>query len=137
MAPNAEVGALLQRLPPEAAKAAFLQGETGRRLAQEAPDNLASLTGFFARQPIEVTAALLTRISADGPGVSEADLADIRVPTLVIGHGRDVIHPLGHAAALAARIPGARLVEITPKAVSRAQYVADFHSALTAFLREF
>ncbi|WP_377293746.1 alpha/beta fold hydrolase [Rhizobium sp. SG2393] len=137
MAPNAEVGDLLKRLPPEEASAAFLEGETGRRLADEAPDNLASLTGFFSRQPIAVTAALLTAISADGPGVSEADLARIVVPTLVIGHGRDVIHPLGHAGALAALIPGARLVEITPKAASRAQYVSDFHSALSAFLREF
>ncbi|SIR45455.1 Pimeloyl-ACP methyl ester carboxylesterase [Rhizobium sp. RU20A] len=137
MAPNAEVGRLLQRLAPEAAKAEFLAGPTGRRLAEEAPDNLASLTGFFSRQPIAVTAALLTAISADGPGVTETDLAAIGVPTLVIGHGRDVIHPLGHAETLAARIPGARLVEITPKAVSRTQYVADFHSALSAFLREF
>lgn len=67
MIPNAEVGHLLTHLPPPAAKAAFLAGPLGQRLAAAAPDNLASLTGFFAREPIEVTAALLTAVSKDGP----------------------------------------------------------------------
>jgi pimeloyl-ACP methyl ester carboxylesterase len=62
MIPNAEVGHLLTHLPPPAAKAAFLAGPLGQRLAAAAPDNLASLTGFFAREPIEVTAALLSSI---------------------------------------------------------------------------
>ncbi|MET3614055.1 pimeloyl-ACP methyl ester carboxylesterase [Rhizobium aquaticum] len=136
MQPNAEVGHLLATMPPEAAKEAFLAGKTGRRLAEEAPDNLASLTGFFSREPIAVTAALLTAISADGPGVSEADLARINVPALVIGHGRDIIHPFAHAEALAASIPHARLVRITPKAEDRARYVSDFHAAVHAFLKE-
>lgn len=136
MQPNSEVGHLLATMPPEAAKAAFLAGKTGRRLAEEAPDNLASLAGFFSREPIAVTSALLTAISRDGPGVSEADLARINVPTLVIGHGRDIVHPFTHAEALAATIPHARLVRITPKAEDRARYVSDFHAAIHAFLTE-
>ncbi|MCQ2003478.1 alpha/beta fold hydrolase [Rhizobium sp. NRK18] len=136
MRPNAEVGHLLQTLPPEEAKAAFLASETGQRLAKEAPDNLASLTGFFSREPIAMTAALLTSISNDGPGVSEADIAAITVPTLVIGHDRDIIHPFSHAEALAQTIPGTRLVKITPKAEDRAHYVSDFHGALGQFLKE-
>lgn len=136
MAANAEVGRLLARMPPEAARAAFLAGATGRHLAAEAPDNLASLEGFFAREPVAVTAALLTAISGDGPGVADADLARIAVPTLVIGHGRDVIHPIAYARALADRIPAARFVEITAKAQSRAQYIADFHHAMRTFLKD-
>lgn len=136
MQPNSEVGHLLATMQPEAAKAAFLAGKTGRRLAEEAPDNLASLAGFFSREPIAVTSALLTAISGDGPGVSEADLARINVPTLVIGHGRDIVHPFTHAEALAATIPHARLVRITPKAEDRARYVSDFHAAIHAFLTE-
>lgn len=136
MAPNAEVGRLLRTLEPEAAKAAFLTGATGRRLAVEAPDNLASLTGFFSRQPIPVTAALLGTISNDGPGVTEDDIARLSVPTLIIGHEQDLIHPLSHARDLRASIAGAQLVEITPKAVSKARYLADFHAALGNFLKE-
>lgn len=136
MAPNAEVGNVLTHLPPPAAKAAFLAGPTGWKLAAEASDNLTSLTGFFAREPVDVTAALLTAISRDGPGVAETELARIAVPTLVIGHERDVIHPIAHARALAERIPAARFVQITPKVESKAQYLADFHHAMHTFLKD-
>jgi pimeloyl-ACP methyl ester carboxylesterase len=57
------------------------------------------------------------------------------VPTLVIGHGRDLAHPLAHAERLAALIPGARLVEITPKATDRAAYLRGFRQAVVDFLR--
>ena len=137
MAPNAEVGHLLAHLPPPAAKAAFLQGPVGQRLAAEAPDNLASLIGFFAREPVDVTAALLSAVSKDGPGVTETDLAGIAAPTLVLGHERDFIHPIAHARALAEKVPAARFVQITPKAEDKARYVADFHRAMRTFLKDF
>lgn len=136
MMPNAEVGRLLGTMLPDEAKAAFLAGPTGQRLAAEAPDNLASLTGFFTRQPTALTAALLTAISRDGPGVTEEEVSRISVPALVIGHEQDVIHPIAHARVLAERIPTARFVQITPKTVSRAQYVADFQHAMRTFLKE-
>lgn len=137
MAPNAEVGQLLRQHDGETARSIFEASPTARRLTAEAPDNLASLLGFFTRQPRDVTAELLVRISADGPGVTREDLRRIDVPTLVIGHGRDAVHPLAHAEALAGLIPGARLVEITPKAEDRARYVQGFRDALQNFLTEF
>ncbi|MGV1757310.1 alpha/beta fold hydrolase [Rhizobium sp. A22-96] len=136
MAPNAEVGCLLQTMSPEDARAEFLAGKIGQRLAGEAPDNLASLLGFFSRLPHDVTAALLTAISGDGPGVTDAQVRAITVPTLVIGHERDVIHPLIHAQALAEMIPSARFVKITPKAENRSQYLADFRMAMSNFFKE-
>lgn len=136
MAPNAEVGHLLGILAPEAAKQAFIAGEIGQRLDAEAPDNLASLLGFFSRQPIEVTAALLTAISNDGPGITEDEVAALLIPTLVIGHDKDLIHPLSYARSFAERIRDARFVEITPKTSGRTQYVADFHAAIRNFLKE-
>ncbi|MDV4165049.1 alpha/beta fold hydrolase [Rhizobium leguminosarum] len=136
MAPNAEVGRLLKTLPPDEAKTTFLAGPVGVRLAAEAPDNLASLAGFFSRTPLDVTAELLTRISNGGPDVTDEEVGNIAVPTLIIGHDRDSIHPLGHACALAERIAGARFVQITSKTVSRPQYVADFRLAMGHFLKE-
>jgi pimeloyl-ACP methyl ester carboxylesterase len=105
-------------------------------LAEQAPDNLASLTGFFTRQPRPVTAELLTRISRDGPGITEAQLAALSIPALVIGHGEDVIHPLSHARQLSAAIPGARLSEIPPKAQGRSAYESAFRTALSQFIQE-
>ena len=136
MAPNAEVGTLLARLPPAAARAAFEATATYRRLAEQAPDNLASLLGFFTREPVTVTAALLRVIATDGPGVDTAQLGKLRVPALVVGTARDAIHPWAMAQQLAARIPGATLIEITAKAVDKAKYVDDLHSALAAFFED-
>lgn len=135
MAPNALVGRLLETLPPEEAKAAFLASPIGQMLAQEAPDNLASLMGFFQRQPIAVTAALLTAISRDGPGASEAEIRAVNVPALVIGHERDFIHPLSHAKILADMLPFARFVQITPKVENRQGYLSDFHQTITTFMK--
>jgi pimeloyl-ACP methyl ester carboxylesterase len=137
MRPNAEVGELLARLPSADARAEFIASETFATLSREAPDNLSSLLGFFERAPQAVTATLLHAISADGPGISEADLGRLELPTMVLATGRDFVHPLGHAERLASLIPDARLVEITPKAVSKSGYISDFHSALGAFLKGF
>lgn len=136
MRPNFEVGALLARLPPAEARAAFAASPTARRLAEVAPDNLASLLGFFDRPSPAVIAALLTTISTDGPGIAEGDLIHLRRPTLVLASAEDDIHPIPHAERLARLIPGARLVTLTPKGRDKAAYLADFHSALTAFAKD-
>lgn len=137
MQPNAEIGDLLAALPAAAAKAAFMAGDTARRLADTSPDNLASLTGFFAREPLADTARLLQAISADGPGVTQADLAALTLPVLICGSRADAIHPLSHAETLATLIPRARLVELPPKGHDKPLHLAALHAALTDFLQEF
>ena len=134
MKPIAFVADLLRAHDPETARDMFERSETAARLSREAPDNLASLRGYFARPDPAVTAALLGAIAADGAGVTERDARRIAVPTLVIGCGADAVHPLGLAARLAATIPDARLIEVTSKSADRARYVAEFRSALSVFL---
>ena len=134
MRPNAEVGELLTNAMPERARALFERSATARKLAAEAPDNLVSLLGFFAREPQVVTAELLRRISADGPGVTEDEVCALNVPALVIGHVADAIHPMAHARSLAGLLARSTLVEITPKSVSREAYVSDMHAAMAAFI---
>jgi pimeloyl-ACP methyl ester carboxylesterase len=132
MSPNAEAGALIA-----AGKgiADFEASATARRLAREAPDNLASLRGFFARQPPIATAALLTRIAADGPGVRPEELKSLRVPGLILATEADSIHPMAHARDLAGLLPAARLVELRPKGVDRIAHIAGMRSAILEFLR--
>jgi pimeloyl-ACP methyl ester carboxylesterase len=134
MAPNALVGELLRYHPADKARTLFEATSTAAELARVAPDNLASLRGFFSRQPTATTAELLRRISADGPGVADADLARIAVPTLIIGTAQDFVHPIDHARTLARLIPEARLAEITPKGADPAAYQTDFRLALATFL---
>lgn len=115
---------------------AFAATPTFARLAQVAPDNLASLRGFFARAPLDVTARLLSAIAADGPGVTQAEVAAIRVPTLVCGCAEDEIHPLAHAETLAGLIPAARLVVLPPKGRDKAAHLAALAAAVDNFLKE-
>jgi pimeloyl-ACP methyl ester carboxylesterase len=135
MKPIALVADLLRMHDAEAARDAFERSDTARRLGAQAPDNLVSLRGYFARPDPAVTAALLGAIAADGPGVSEDAARRIAIPTLVIGCGQDTVHPLALAAKLASAIPGATLVEVTSKAVDRARYVAESRAAISAFLK--
>ena len=135
MQPNLVVGQFMQRLPQGEAKQAFLNSPTAQLLRTTSPDNLVSLTGFFDREPVSATAALLQRISEDGPAVTAADLRKLDIPCLVIGHRDDVIHPLVLAKGLADLIPRAQFVEITPKTVSKALYLRDMHHAIQQFLK--
>src|SRR6202047_899614 len=135
--PNALVGRLLAELSQEEARKAFEASEIAALLAEKAPDNLASLRGFFTREPQATTAALLKAIAADGPGVSEEDLRNLEIPTLIIGHDIDYIHPLSYATTISQLIPRSQLASVTPKALSKATFLKDFHTAITNFLETF
>jgi pimeloyl-ACP methyl ester carboxylesterase len=136
MRPNAEVGELLSSHTPEVAKTKFLASPTAQHLAKTAPDNLASLLTFFTREPIAVTSALLTKISADGPGVTEEQVRALSIPTLIIATEQDAIHPMAHALKLHALIPHSRLVKITPKGFDKAAYITEFRQTLLHFFEE-
>lgn len=133
MLPYAEVAALLRDFPPAEARARFAGSGTAAMLARVAPDNLASLLGFFDRPDPALTASLLGDIAQDGPGVTATG---IDVPTLVIGHDVDHAHPLAYAKLLAASIPMAGFVQIAPKATDKVRHVQEFRSAVDAFLAD-
>ena len=136
MVPNAEVGALLSRLPADDARRTFTGSETARNLGRVAPDNLASLMGFFDRAPLADTARLLTSISDDGPGIGPADLAALGLPVLVCATTEDAVHPVAHARALARLIPGAQLVQLAPKGRDKPAHLAGLANAIARFLKE-
>lgn len=136
MRPNAVVADLLRDHQPDEARLKFDATPLAAELAKSAPDNLVSLRGFFSRTPIANTCALLSRISADGPAVSEIEISRISVPTVVIGNERDAVHPMSIAEDLARLIPGARLIEIPSKSEDRDRYRSGFQNALTQFLKD-
>ena len=136
MRPNLAVGERLRKPRTVGEAEAFAASETGRMLAAESPDNLKSLLSFFTREPRSVTAELLVRISGDGPDVTRAQLAALRVPMLVIGNSEDHIHPLGLAREIADAIPGAQFLEIPAKTRSKEAYESAFRAGLGTFLQE-
>ena len=134
MRPYAEVADHLRNPDIAAGRAAFERSPTARRLAKEAPDNLASRLGFFEVEDRASLAPLLKAIARGGPDVTEAEVRRISVPTLVLGTGLDLVHPLDFARRLAERISGAQFVEMTPKASDRPRYAQEFRAALAQFL---
>lgn len=136
MAPFVEVADLLREHPPEQARARFADGATARELERTAPDNFASLLGFFDRRPVADTVALLARLAVDGPGVSAAEAARIAAPTLVIGNGHDAVHPLATARLLAEAIPGGAFREVAAKAIDRGRHAAEVRAAIAGFCND-
>lgn len=132
MQPNAVVGRMIAQ---GRSLADFDATDLARHLALHAPDNLASLRGFFNREPLAETATLLTRISAQGPDVSPGDLAALDLPTLILASDEDVIHPFAHAVTLSRLIPGAVLVDLPPKGRDKAAHVAACQAAILQFLK--
>jgi pimeloyl-ACP methyl ester carboxylesterase len=114
----------------------FLATRTAEMLKDQAPDNLATLARFFERPNSQQFAKLLEAIAADGPGIGEADVRSIQVPTLILATELDWIHPLSHATTLAAMIPNAKLVELTPKSVDKQRHLLEFSAATRSFLKQ-
>jgi pimeloyl-ACP methyl ester carboxylesterase len=132
--PIIEVAGLILGHGPDRARAIFTQSKTAARLQREAPDNLASLFGYFNRPDAAPFAQVLADIAGDGPGVSESDAAALGIPTLVIGNTLDAVHPLPAAHTLADVIPGAIFAEIPSKALDSVRHFAELQAQITAFL---
>ncbi|KIC46362.1 hypothetical protein RA28_00700 [Ruegeria sp. ANG-S4] len=125
------------RQDPHTALSKFQKSELYSMLSEHFSHNLSALLELFDRQPLDITAELLARISMDGPSLSVNDVASINVPTLVVGTDNDIIHPLDYASSLSKMIPNAELAVITSKFDDVDQYRVDFQSVLSSFLRRF
>lgn len=115
---------------------AFRESPIFTSVAAASPDNAASLASYFSRPRPDTTVALLARLPKDWPGVPLAMIEGLAQPTLVIGNGEDIVHPLAFAKTLAALIPRARLQVIPSKTRDAPGYTEGFRAALTGFLEE-
>ena len=70
----------------------------------------------------------------DQPIQDLRDAARLRVPTLVIAHQLDPVHPFEFGTTMALTIPGAKLATVTPKSVDPLRHDAEVQDALTFFL---
>jgi pimeloyl-ACP methyl ester carboxylesterase len=128
------LAALIQAHSLDEAKRVFLASEIAADLEANAPDNLASLLGYFDRPDVVPFASVLADIAADGPGVSEAAAAALAIPTLVLGNRQDAIHPLSFAKTVAETIPGATFVEVAAKAADKERHFAETQDTISRFL---
>jgi pimeloyl-ACP methyl ester carboxylesterase len=108
--------------------------ERYRLVMRESADNAASMRSFFQRDNPASTVALLSRIPAQGPGVTRAQVSRLALPTLVIANQGDYVHSIATATAVAELIPGAKLAIIPSKNSNRDAYTEAFKAALDEFL---
>lgn len=81
-----------------------------RRLPRPDWESAASVLNALSAEPEMVKAVLHGYVV--GPIVPAArDRGNVRVPTLIIGHGRDPLHEQRDARSLASEMPNARLLE--------------------------
>lgn len=134
MAPIRTIATLILAHPTDQARALFAASDIAAELRENAPDNFASLLGYFDRPNAAVFATVLSDIAADGPGVSKTAAAALDLPTLIIGNRQDAIHPLSSATALAATIPGADFVEVAAKSADKIRHFGETQAAIGQFL---
>jgi pimeloyl-ACP methyl ester carboxylesterase len=128
-----DVAELLAQYGSEQGLERLLASERYRLVMKESPDNAASMRSFFAREPVS-TVALLSRIPAQGPGVTREQMSRLALPTLVIANEGDYVHSIAMATVVAELIPGAKLLIIPSKNFNRDTYVEAFKAALGEFL---
>ena len=112
----------------------FRASDVFRLVATASPDNAHSLLSYFSRPRPETTTALLARLPKDWPGVPLSMLKKLSQPTLVLGNGEDIVHPLSFAQELARLVPNATLQVIPSKSVDPSGYQSQFSMALERFL---
>src|SRR5262249_9385585 len=117
-----DVARLIGAHGAEEGEALFRQSAAFQEIARQAPDAAESLL-LQLRNPRAVeTSTKLERIARDAPLHDLRELANIRVPTLILANRQDPIHPFAYGEELARRIPGAEFHEITAKSVSKERH---------------
>jgi pimeloyl-ACP methyl ester carboxylesterase len=125
---------LIRRAGVEQGRAAFEQTHEYQALQRTFPQAAESVLKQFARPHAGEFVDILERLPGDAPNRSQADWANLRVPTLVLAHDGDPIHPWRYGEVLAAAIPGAVLTPITPKGIDAQQHTRDIQQAVGHFL---
>ncbi|MFA1625818.1 alpha/beta fold hydrolase [Rhizobium mongolense] len=134
LAPIREIAALLRSRSLADGQALFAKSATAERLRVEAPDNLASLLGYFERPDASAFADVLGDIASDGTGVSQEDAANLAIPALILGNRQDAIHPLAVAQLMADTLPNTRFLEVPAKAAATEAHFAAVRTVILQFL---
>ncbi|MFO0907214.1 MAG: alpha/beta hydrolase [Isosphaeraceae bacterium] len=120
---------------PEKGLALFRQTPEYRAIQEVSEAAAASLEAQFSHPHAVEFISRLERIPHDCPCHEREELTAINVPTLVMGNRRDPVHPWEMAQSVAGLIPGAVLVELTPKGTSTERHAVEAQHAIDSFFR--
>jgi pimeloyl-ACP methyl ester carboxylesterase len=117
--------------------AEFEGSDDYRGLLAWSPDTAQSLRSQLTNERAVAAVARLERLPVDRPLADLGAAAAISFPTVVLAHRQDPIHRFAFGTRLAAAIPGAKLVVLTPKSIARERHAAEVQRRLEAFLGQF
>jgi pimeloyl-ACP methyl ester carboxylesterase len=130
------VAELIREHGTDAGLAALERDPAYRAIAAQSPSAGASLRRQFSRHLAREHAAVLARMPAVLPLPGASRWADIAAPTLVVATKGDPIHPFAIAAAITARLPSARLREVSSRDLDPAAHSREIAAAISAFAAE-
>jgi pimeloyl-ACP methyl ester carboxylesterase len=105
-----------------------------RTLAARYPDAARVLIGQANERRAVEAVARLERLPRERPIAELRQVAELDVPTLVLAHRRDPLHPFEFGMAFARAMPDASFVRLTPKSVARDVHAAEVQAEIEAFL---
>lgn len=129
-----QIARLLVTLPPEAAREAFRETPTYRRVAAESEPTAASLLEQFDRPVAAARAAVLERMPASTPVRRLEELSWMTAAALVVACGRDPVHPVWIAQRLHRSLPHSAYTQVPSKAESVEAYRQGVANAIEAAL---
>lgn len=109
------IARMLRERGSDDGRTAFRQTAEYRAVAARSIYAAKSLLAQFDRPRAAERADVLEALPGDYPLRGLTWDASLAPPTTVVGTDRDPIHPLSVASAIVARLPGARLMEVTPR----------------------
>lgn len=125
---------LVEEVGPEQALAKFEQTDYSKNLSQTYPAAAKSLHDVLADWNAEALVACYRAIPASTPVDSLGELANLSLPTLVMGNRNDPFHPFEFAEALAMALPKGELQEIPSRSENLAQHEHQFRHFVNQFL---
>jgi pimeloyl-ACP methyl ester carboxylesterase len=128
------VARLLREFGAARGKQEFLRSEFYQRIKSESSAAAESLCTQFDSPHAAERAVRLERIPRSAAIESLEELSAMEVPTLVLAHRHDPIHPYEYGEKLAAAIRNATFREITAKSVCAKTHGEEVQRYLTEFL---
>lgn len=119
---------------PEYTRKRLVADPEFERIQSISRDNAASILRQLERPNLDAIIALLERLPGDAPSPTVEAWRQVRVPTLLLVNAMDALHPIEYGERLAREIPGAKLVEVTPKEVDPVSHGRDALKAIEDFV---
>ena len=136
LAPLTEVGEILMTSGTQDGRAVFLASSTYKLLRDQSPSAASSVLDQFSKPFAAARARRLIDVPGSTPMTSQRELADVSVPTMVVGASADPLHPIEVASIWAALIPAAELHVLPSRDAHPRGYQRTLRDLMTAFLAQ-